>query len=91
MWVKSVKKIIIGILPHVFVRIAIILKKLLIIQWLCVIKQIPTNITNTISTIVAINSDGTKVRHKIDCYTHSFMSDQIIIYNCYYLLSICKT
>ena len=50
-----------------------------------------TNMTNTISTNVAstvpINSNDKKVRHK----AHVFISDQIITYNRYYLLSLIIT
>ena len=50
------------------------------------------NMTTTIPTNVLINSDGKKVRYKIDCYIFvSFIRDHITIHNHYYLLSLCKT
>ena len=57
---------------------------------------IPITMSNTISANVAntvsINSDDAKVRSSMDCYVlHFFISDYIIIHNCYYLPSLYKT
>ena len=38
------------------------------IQKLCVMGIISTNVVNTTSTNVSTNSDGKKVRYRIDCY-----------------------
>ena len=38
------------------------------IQKLCVMGIISTNVVNTTSTNVSTNSDGKKVRYRMDCY-----------------------
>ena len=50
---------------------------------------VSTKMKNTIATNASINSDGKKVRYKIDS-TYSFICDHITIDNCYYLLLLCK-
>ena len=65
------RKIIVGILAHVFLKIVSIEKILLMIQKLCVMNVmdiVSTEMTNTIATNVSTNSDGKKVRYKMDCY-----------------------
>ena len=65
------RKIIVGILGHVFLKIVSIEKILLMIQKLCVMNVmdiVSTEMTNTIATNVSTNSDGKKVRYKMDCY-----------------------
>ena len=65
------RKIIVGILAHVFLKIVSIEKILLMIQKLCVMNVmdiVSTEKTNTIATNVSTNSDGKKVRYKMDCY-----------------------
>ena len=53
-----------------------------------VTKAISTNVMSTLST----NFHNKKVRYNIDSYIlHAVSSDYIIICNCYYLLSFCKT
>ena len=64
------RKIIVGILAHVFLKIVSIEKILLMIQKLCVMNVmdiVSTEMTNTIATNVSTNSDGKKVRYKMDC------------------------
>ena len=65
------RKIIVGILAHVFLKIVSIEKILLMIQKSCVMNVmdiVSTEMTNTIATNVSTNSDGKKVRYKMDCY-----------------------
>ena len=65
------RKIIVGILAHVFLKMVSIEKVLLMIQKLCVMNVmdiVSTEMTNTIATNVSTNSDGKKVRYKMDCY-----------------------
>ena len=65
------RKIIVGILSHVFLKIVKNEKILLMIQKLCVMNVmdiVSTEMTNTIATNVSTNSDGKKVRYKMDCY-----------------------
>ena len=65
------RKIIVGILAHVFLKIVSIEKILLMIKKLCVMNVmdiVSTEMTNTIATNVSTNSDGKKVRYKMDCY-----------------------
>ena len=61
-----------------------------------VTNTVPTNITNTaqtnVTSSVSMNSGNKKVRYKMHfCILHTFFRDHIIIYNHYYLLSLCKT
>ena len=66
------RKIIVGILAHVFLKMVSIEKILLMIQKLCVMNVmdiVSTKMTNTIAANVSTNSDGKKVRYKMDCYT----------------------
>ena len=65
------RKIIVGILAHVFLKIVSIEKILLMIQKLCVMNVmdiVSTKMTNTVTINVSTNSDGKKVRYKMDCY-----------------------
>ena len=55
---------------------------------------IPTNVASPKSENVSTNCYVEKVRYKIDYYilhTVLLVIDYITIYNCYYLLSLCKT
>ena len=86
------RKIIVGILAHVFLKIVSIEKILLMIQKLCVMNVmdiVSTEMTNTIATNVSTNSDGKKVRYKMDCYIlHTvllvIMLSMIITIICYH-------
>ena len=65
------RKIIVGILAHVFLKMVSIEKVLLMIQKLCVMNVmdiVSTKMTNTVTINVSTNSDGKKVRYKMDCY-----------------------
>ena len=68
------QKLIVGILAHVFMRIASIWKVLLILHIACdktidVMDIVSTKMTNTVvASTVSINSDSKNVRSKIDCY-----------------------
>ena len=65
------RKIIVGILAHVFLKMVSIEKVLLMIQKLCVMNVmdiLSTKMTNTVTINVSTNSDGKKVRYKMDCY-----------------------
>ena len=46
---------------------------------------VSTNVANNISRNVSTNSDGKKVRYKIDCY----INDHIPTDSYYYLISLC--
>ena len=87
------KKIIVRILAHVGKYLKSIADTSVIAcdKIIYVMDIASTNVANTIATNESTNSDGKKVRYKIDCYIfHSFISDYITIDNYYYLLSLAK-
>ena len=65
------KRIIVGILAHVFMRMKKSIADTSVItcdEIISFMGIVSTKITNTIATNVSINSNDKKVRCKIDCY-----------------------
>ena len=88
--IEHAKKIIVGILAHVFARMISIYKVLLMIPKLCVMKLYVLNIVSkNVASIILANvtstmlthSDYKKVRYKTDCYIlHAVLLVIILLY-----------
>ena len=79
------KKIILGIIAHVFVRVVSIVEDSIIVSDKIIGVMDSTNVTNTVSTNITStlskNSDDKKVRYKMDCnILHTFLLIVILLF-----------